>query len=120
MGKRVLCIDDSPTICKLVHKALDPSGYEVDEAENGKAALEKADSGYDMFIVDVNMPVMDGFQFVEAIKSKAELANTPVVFLTTESSEAKRSRGKELGVNGWIVKPFEPESLAKVVSMLTG
>lgn len=120
MGKKILCIDDSPTICKLVHKALDPAGYDVEDAENGKVALEKADAGVDMFIVDVNMPEMDGFAFVEAIKANSDLADKPVVFLTTESSEDKKKRGEELGVNGWIVKPFEPEALTKVVSMLTG
>ena len=119
MSKRILCIDDSPTICKLVHKALDPQGYEVTDAENGRVALDKADASVDMFIVDVNMPEMDGFAFVEAIKARSELADKPVVFLTTESSEDKKERGKTLGVNGWIVKPFEPEALVKVVSMLT-
>lgn len=120
MGKKILCIDDSPTIRKLVHKALDPEGYDVDEAENGKIALEKADASYDLFVVDVHMPEMDGFEFVAAAKAKPDLAGKPVVFLTTESSEEKKQRGKELGVNGWIVKPFEPGALTKVVSMLTG
>lgn len=120
MATRILCVDDSPTIRKLVHKALDPAGYEVEEAENGRDALEKATEAHQMFIVDVHMPEMDGFEFVEAIKKKPSLASRPVVFLTTESSEEKKQRGKELGVNGWIVKPFEPEALTKVVSMLTG
>ncbi|TVQ17243.1 MAG: response regulator [Spirochaetaceae bacterium] len=120
MGKRVLCIDDSPTIRKLVHKALDSAGYQVDDAENGAQALEVASADHDLFIVDVNMPEMDGFEFVEAVKAKPNLAGKPVVFLTTESSDDKKARGKALGVNGWIVKPFEPESFAKVVAMLTG
>ncbi len=120
MGKKVLCVDDSPTIRKLVHKALDPDGYTVDEAGDGKEALSKATADHDLFIVDVNMPEMDGFEFVEAIKKNSELANTPVVFLTTESSDDKKARGKTLGVNGWIVKPFQPESFVKVISMLVG
>lgn len=120
MGKQVLCVDDSPTIRKLVHKALDPEGYTVDEAENGKDALGKANAAHDLFIVDVNMPEMDGFEFVEQIKKDASLAGKPVVFLTTESSEDKKARGKTLGVNGWIVKPFQPESFVKVISMMVG
>jgi len=120
MGKKILCIDDSPTIRKLVHKALDPSGHEIHEAENGKVALEMADASFDLFIVDVHMPEMDGFEFVAAAKARPEIALKPVIFLTTESSEDKKKKGKELGVNGWIVKPFEPEALIKVVSMLTG
>lgn len=120
MGKQVLCVDDSPTIRKLVHKALDPEGYNVDEAENGKDALGKATASHDLFIVDVNMPEMDGFEFVEQMKKDPALAGKPVVFLTTESSEEKKERGKTLGVNGWIVKPFQPESFVKVISMLVG
>lgn len=119
MGKKVLSVDDSPTIRKLIHKALDPAGYEVHEAENGKEALKIADPSFDLFVVDVHMPEMDGFEFVGAIKAKPELAGKPVVFLTTESSDDKKERGKSLGVNGWIVKPFEPEALIKVAAMLT-
>ena len=120
MGKKVLCIDDSPTIRKLVHKALDPAGYDIVEAENGRQAIGLSDGGVDLFIVDVHMPEMDGFEFVEAIKKRSDVSGKPIVFLTTESSEEKKERGKHLGVNGWIVKPFEPEALAKVVAMLTG
>lgn len=119
MGKKILCVDDSPTIRKLVHKALDPLGYDVSEAENGRVALDMANDGFDLFIVDVHMPELDGFGFVEGLKAAGGLAGKPVVFLTTESSEEKKQRGKELGVNGWIVKPFEPEALTKVVAMLT-
>jgi two-component system, chemotaxis family, chemotaxis protein CheY len=114
-------VDDSPTIRKLVKKALDPEGYTVIEAENGQKALEAAEeSSIDFFLVDVNMPVMDGFSFVEQLKEKAAYKNSPVVFLTTESGSDKKEKGKELGVRGWVVKPFEATSLLKLVNMLTG
>ncbi len=119
MASTILSVDDSPTIRKLVHKALDPEGYEVLDAENGRAALDMASAAIDLYVVDVNMPEMDGFEFVAAIKERADLKSTPVVFLTTESSAEKKDRGRALGVNGWIVKPFEPEALVKVVRMLT-
>ncbi len=121
MGKTVMCVDDSSTIRMLVKKALEPAGFDIVEAENGQDGLDKS-TGKDitLFIVDVNMPVMDGFDFVKNIKGKSEFAGTPVVFLTTESSAQKKQLGKELGVNGWIVKPFDPPSLVKVVTMLTG
>jgi two-component system chemotaxis response regulator CheY len=119
--KTVLCVDDSPTIRKLVHKALEPEGYEVVDAANGKEALDISDGRHiDFFLVDVNMPVMDGFQFAERLKNRDSGATVPVVFLTTESGSDKKQRGKELGVRGWIVKPFEATSLVKLVSMLTG
>ena len=121
MNKTVLCVDDSPTIRKLVIKALEPEGYTVIEAENGQAALEAAGSlQIDFFLVDVNMPVMDGFGFVEELKKNDAMKGKPVVFLTTESGADKKERGKELGVRGWVVKPFEATSLLKLVKMLTG
>lgn len=115
----ILCVDDSNTIRMLVKKALEPEGYTVIEAENGKVGLEAA-AGKDIAacIVDVNMPEMDGFQFVEAIRKQAKFSATPIVFLTTESSEEKKSRGAALGVKGWIVKPFDPPSLVKIMKML--
>jgi len=119
MARKILCVDDSVTIRKLVKKALEPEGYEVVEAENGKVALEKCEQErMDMCIVDVNMPVMDGFQFVESLKAKESYSDIPVVFLTTESGAQKKETGKKLGVNGWIVKPFEAPSLLKVIKML--
>jgi two-component system, chemotaxis family, chemotaxis protein CheY len=121
MSKKVMCVDDSSTIRMLVKKALEPEGFEIVEAENGQDGLDKL-SGQDIsvFIVDVNMPVMDGFDFVKEIRGKSDFASTPIVFLTTESSAQKKQMGKELGVNGWIVKPFDPPSLVKVVNMLVG
>jgi CheY-like chemotaxis protein len=72
MPTTVLCVDDSPTIRSLVKKTLEPEGFVVVEANNGEVALEKArDKKPDLAIVDVNMPVMDGFQFVEACKADA-------------------------------------------------
>lgn len=121
MAKKVMCVDDSSTIRMLVKKALGPEGYEIIEAENGKEGLEKCESdAMDLFIVDVNMPVMDGFEFVKGIKAVDSHKEKPVIFLTTESSAEKKSLGKELGVNGWVVKPFDPPSLVKVVKMLAG
>jgi two-component system, chemotaxis family, chemotaxis protein CheY len=115
----ILCVDDSNTIRMLVKKALEPEGFTIMEAENGKLGLEAAKAGkVDACIVDVNMPEMDGFGFVEGLRKEASYANTPIIFLTTESSEEKKSRGAALGVKGWIVKPFDPPSLVKVMKML--
>jgi two-component system chemotaxis response regulator CheY len=116
---RVLCIDDSATIRKLVTKALEPTGAEVLQAENGRTALEMPVSSCDMLIVDVNMPEMDGFEFVERVRGTPELADKPILFLTTESSESKQERGRTLSVNGWVVKPFKPDDLRQVVAALT-
>ena len=121
MAKTIFCVDDSPSIRMLVRKTLEPEGYKIREANNGKEALEalSADSEADMFIVDVNMPVMGGFEFVTELKGGSGHQNTPAVFLTTESGDEKKNIGKELGVKGWIVKPFEGAQLVKIVGILT-
>lgn len=121
MAKTILCIDDSTTIRLLVKKTLEPLGYLVLEAENGQTGVEKASKGpVDFVLVDVNMPVMNGFECVKKLKAMAALAKVPVVFLTTESSEEKKALGRQLGVSGWMVKPFEADALVKIVKMLAG
>jgi two-component system chemotaxis response regulator CheY len=121
MAGKIMCVDDSSTIRMLVKKSLNPEGWEIVEAENGQQGLEKIESEeIVLFIVDVNMPVMDGFEFVKKVKAMDKHKDTPIIFLTTESSSQKKQLGKELGVNGWIVKPFDSPSLVKVVNMLTG
>ncbi len=120
MAKKVMCIDDSNTIRMLVEKTLVPAGYEVVGAENGQDALDKLNTDIELFIVDVNMPVMNGFEFVENLKQKPEYKAIPVIFLTTDSSAEKKEKGKAIGINGWVVKPFEPDSFLKVINMLAG
>ena len=121
MAKTVFCVDDSPSIRMLVRKTLEPKGYLVREASHGQEALEglSADSSADLFIVDVNMPVMGGFEFVGELKKNPAYSDIPAVFLTTESGEDKKNVGKDLGVKGWIVKPFEGSQLIKIVEILT-
>lgn len=119
MAKTIMCIDDSTTIRQLVRKTLEPKGFSVTEAGDGKAALDLcANSPADLFVVDVNMPVMNGLEFVAELRKKSDYAKTPVVFLTTESSVDKKEVGKDLGASGWIVKPFEPQSFLKVINLL--
>lgn len=118
MNGRILCIDDSATIRMLLKKTLESEGFEVVEANDGREGLSKTQAhSIDLFIVDVNMPVMDGFEFVGKIK-QTDHANAPIIFLTTESTVEKKQLGKGLGISGWIVKPFDPPSLIKVVNML--
>jgi len=121
MAKTILCIDDSTTIRLLVRKTLEPLGYRILEAEDGQKGLDlAAREAIDFFLVDVNMPVMNGFECVQALKARSGSAQIPVVFLTTESSEEKKALGRQLGVSGWMVKPFEADSLVKIVKMLAG
>lgn len=121
MPKTILCVDDSTTIRLLVSKTLKPLGYTIFEAEDGQKGFDAVKSeAIDLIIVDVNMPVMDGFEMIRNVKTLPKCKNTPIVFLTTESSADKKEKGKELGVSGWMVKPFESDALIKIVKMLLG
>jgi two-component system, chemotaxis family, chemotaxis protein CheY len=123
MGKTVMIVDDTEAIRMSVGFILQEEGYTVIEAKNGQEALDKLKGGaaVDLILCDVNMPVMDGITFLKNVKTDASYSAykfTPVVMLTTESGEEKRSEGKELGAKAWIVKPFKPDQLVKSVKML--
>ncbi len=112
--KRALTIDDSITVRNLVKMTLEGLGFQVDEASNGKEGLEKAKSNkYDLVICDINMPIMNGLEFLREFKKTNRL--TPVLMLTTETEAAKKQMAKQYGATGWIVKPFNPNDLVKVV-----
>lgn len=117
----ILTIDDSATMRMLIKKTLQPDGYTILEADNGKTGLEAAAADkIDLFFVDVNMPVMDGLECVSQLKKDPKYSNTPIVFLTTVTDTEKKQMGQNLGVNGWIQKPFNPDQLRKLTKMLLG
>ncbi len=112
--RRALAVDDSATMRNLVKIALEAEGFTVDTAENGQEALELTRrNSYDVIISDVNMPVMDGLQFLREFRSTNR--TTPFLMLTTETEASKKEIAKKLGATGWIVKPFKPEDLVRVV-----
>lgn len=116
LGKKVLIVDDSAAIRQLVSLALKGAGYEVMEAVHGKDALRKLGNGtVDMMLTDLNMPEMDGIEFIKTVRSTAALKFTPIVMLTTEAQEARKQEGKQAGASGWIVKPFKPSDLVGIV-----
>ncbi|MEM9046566.1 MAG: response regulator [Pseudomonadota bacterium] len=116
MQKRVLTVDDSKTMRDMLLVTLKQAGYDVLQAEDGQEALTKLESAeVDVIITDINMPVMDGIAFIKACRGKAAFASTPILTLTTESSDAKKAEGRNAGATGWIVKPFNPDSLIRVI-----
>jgi len=116
MGKTLLIVDDSASMRQLVSFALKDAGYDVISAVNGKDALDKLNgTKVEMVITDLNMPEMDGIEFIKQFRTQAGYRFTPVVMLTTESQEAKKQEGKQAGASGWIVKPFTPDQLVGVV-----
>lgn len=115
MGATILVVDDDPNVRELMRLHLSSAGYEVQVAQDAIAA------GYlvlrsppDLLISDVNMPHMDGFEFVAALKADKSLPPIPVIFLTTE--EEGDQRGKELGAVGYLTKPVRSDRLLALVA----
>lgn len=119
MAKTILIIDDSASLRSVVKMALTGAGYNVLEAGDGQAALSMLDGrSINMAICDVNMPVMNGIEFVKAAKNLAAYKFMPILMLTTESQEEKKEQGKAAGAKAWMVKPFSPTQLLAAVGKL--
>lgn len=118
---RILAVDDSRSMRRMVSYALRSGGFDVLEAEDGKQAFELAQQeSVELVLTDINMPHMDGFTLIEKLRELPDYRFVPILTLTTESSEEKKARGKAAGATGWIVKPFNPEQLVSVVNRLVG
>ncbi len=116
MAKKILAVDDSKTMREMVSFTLKSAGYEVVEAEDGQAALTALNGGkVDAVITDLNMPNMNGFELIRALRANPAYKFTPILMLTTEGDDSKKQEGKTAGATGWIVKPFNPEKLVEVV-----
>jgi len=119
MGKRILIVDDSSSMRTVAGIALRGAGYEVLEAGNGQEGLAKLDGErIHLIISDVNMPVMDGIEFLKEVKRHPNYRFTPVIMLTTEAGEDKKAAGRAAGAKAWIVKPFQPSVMLDAVSKL--
>jgi DNA-binding response OmpR family regulator len=110
--KEILVVDDSATIQRLVGVTLKMKGYHVTSAYDGQQGWELLKKNhYDLAILDVVMPKLDGFELTRHIKQDPQLKATPIIMLTVEGDEESREKGKRAGVNSYIVKPFQPEEL---------
>lgn len=118
---KILTVDDSHSMRALLKMTLSGSGYEVVQAEDGIAALDWLETNeVDLIITDINMPRLDGFGFIERLRGEQRRhVDRPILVLTTESSEEKKSRARQAGATGWIVKPFDPEKLVAAVRRVT-
>lgn len=122
MSIQVLAVDDSRTMRDMVRLALTQEGIETHLAEDGVHGLEVLDeiTPPDAIITDINMPRMDGFGFIDAVRSREEYRSIPILVLTTESAAEMKNRAREAGATGWIVKPFDPAKLVKALRMVAG
>lgn len=113
---KILAVDDSISIRQMVSHTLKDAGYDVETANDGRDALAKVSGGkYDVVISDVNMPNMGGFELVKALREKPQYRFIPILMLTTETSTEKKQQGKSAGATGWLVKPFNPDTLLKTL-----
>ncbi|MFS8607743.1 MAG: response regulator [Gammaproteobacteria bacterium] len=118
---KILAVDDSASLRQMVSFTLKEAGHEVVEAADGVEALELARSApADLVISDVNMPRMDGISLVRELRGLPEYKFTPILLLTTETSDAKKQEGKAAGATGWLVKPFDPEALLTTIKRVLG
>lgn len=119
---QILVVDDSSTMREIVSGFLTHNGFDVAVANDGRAGLQllQEDSGIKLVVSDINMPNMDGLTMADKIRN--ELGNTAVriVMLTTEDNASMRARGKEIGITGWIVKPFRGEAVLGPFRKLCG
>ncbi|HUW26954.1 MAG TPA: response regulator [Gallionella sp.] len=119
MAKTILVVDDSASLRQVVGIALKGAGYDVIDACDGKDALTKLNGQkIHLIISDVNMPNMDGITFVTEAKKLPNYKFTPIIMLTTESGENKKSAGQSAGAKAWVVKPFQPAQMLAAVSKL--
>jgi len=119
--KKIMLVDDSATIRNIIRNAL-TADYEVVEAEDGVKALEAlgGSGSISLFLLDVNMPEMDGLTLLGELRKRAEYKTVPVLMLTTETKEEFRAKAKELGASGWVVKPCEPDKLLMTIKRIAG
>lgn len=112
----ILAVDDSPSMRKMVSFTLTGAGYKVVEAVDGMDALEKAEAQHvDLILADQNMPRLDGIGLTKRLRENPRFKNTPILILTTESSDQMKQAGKAAGATGWLVKPFDPNRLIEVI-----
>ncbi|MGP9789102.1 response regulator [Roseinatronobacter sp. NSM] len=121
MTARILAVDDSPTIRGLVADVLRKAGFEVFLASDGVEGVGTlTDANPDLIITDINMPKMDGFGLIETVRATGNYSSIPILVLTTESSAELKTRARNAGATGWIVKPFDDERLIAVISRVLG
>lgn len=121
MTLEILAVDDSRTMRDMIKLALLPSGFIVHTADDGVHGIEVLDGiTPDAIITDINMPRMDGFGFIDAVREQDLHRSTPILVLTTEAAPELKARARAAGATGWIVKPFDPAKLVKALQMIAG
>lgn len=120
--KRILVVDDAATVRMYHRSILEGAGFEVVEAINGIEALEKtltAPVPFDLYLVDINMPKLDGYGFLRELRSQ-DMPQAPAVMISTEAQAQDKRRAWEAGANFYLVKPIKPDVLLAYIRLLLG
>lgn len=116
---KILIVDDSMVIRKMVTKSLEDNQHETVQAENGQEGFDLFQEGsFDLIITDINMPVLNGFELIAKVRESSNGKSIPIIVLSTEFSDDIKQQGKDLGVNAWMVKPTQDDTLNEVVTAL--
>lgn len=118
--KTIFLVDDSTTILLSMSAILSKAGYETDKASSADEGLTKLKAGLkpDLLITDLNMPGMNGIEFIKEVRKLPNLRFMPILFLTTESQQSKRDEAKAAGASGWLVKPVNAEQLIDTIKLV--
>ena len=117
----VLIVDDSSTTRMFYREALESAGFEVEEALNGLEALEKVMmSSFDLAVVDINMPKMDGLTFLKEVRRREEIRSLPAIVISTQDRPQDRVKAHASGANVYFVKPIDPKVLVEYGRLMTG
>lgn len=118
--KTILLVDDSATILLSISTILGKAGYTVEKAPNAAEGLKKFSgaSKIDLLITDLNMPGMNGIEFIKEVRKLPSYKFMPILFLTTESQQDKRMEAKAAGASGWLVKPVSADDLLKTIQLV--
>lgn len=120
MTSRVLVVDDEPAIRELCRVSLELRGFEVDEAADGREALERMRSARpDVVLLDVMMPHLDGWGTMTEIRADVSLSGVPIVMMTAHSDDSDRRRAAVAGVARFVAKPFDPQELVDAIEECT-
>ncbi len=115
-GEKILVIEDSPSVLEMVKDGLVDEGYDTYTASNGFEALRDLEKiRPDLIITDINMPKVDGLEFCEAIRGRLETRSIPFIFLSSMTDDTTVQKGRKVGAEYFIAKPFKMEDLLKTV-----
>lgn len=121
MSKRILIVDDDELVLIALRELLRSENYEVQTFSRGKEALKKIDQeDYDLILLDIVMPEMDGFELCKMIRTMDKFKNKPIVFLSAKNQEEDKKRGMEAGANLFLNKPISPQKLLNLIAETIG